>query len=155
MKLLAIAIGKKHSALFASAIDAYSRRLSHYTTFEWLLVENAKTAQDAAQARQQESAMISSRLESDDYVILLDERGNEYSSVQLSAMLATREQQATRRIVFIIGGAFGVAESLRQRAHILWALSPLTFPHQLVRVMLAEQVYRAYTIARGEPYHHE
>ena len=93
-------------------------------------------------------------LQRDDFLVALDERGKEMDSVQLSAFLQLRANESTRRLVFLIGGAFGIDAPVLQRANLIWSLSKLTFPHQLVRLILSEQLYRACTILRNEKYHH-
>jgi 23S rRNA (pseudouridine1915-N3)-methyltransferase len=107
-----------------------------------------------AQGAQDESESIAKRLSPDDWVILLDERGKLFATPDLAGMLDSRLSQG-KRVVLVIGGAFGVTDELRARANVVWALSPLVFPHQIVRLVVAEQVYRAQTILRGEPYHHQ
>lgn len=154
MKILLLAIGRKHNADLVTAIEAYSRRLTHYTTVGWHLIEPVKGKLDQPTTRRMESDALERELQPDDYVILLDERGKQLTSRQLADCIETHQQQATRRLVFIIGGAFGVDERLRQRADLMWSLSALTFPHQFVRLILTEQLYRAFAILRGEPYHH-
>jgi 23S rRNA (pseudouridine1915-N3)-methyltransferase len=103
-------------------------------------------------ARAEESERLLKRLKQDDFVILLDERGNNLSSPELAALLQGR---GDHQVVIIIGGAFGVTPELRERADVVWSLSRLVFPHQLVRLILAEQLYRAQEITRGGQYHHE
>jgi 23S rRNA (pseudouridine1915-N3)-methyltransferase len=105
-------------------------------------------------ARQEESRGILSRLNANDYVILLDERGKNINSNELSKILLF-PLESSREVVVIIGGAYGVDETVHKRANFVWSLSLLVFPHQLVRLMLTEQLYRAQEIASGNPYHHE
>jgi len=105
-------------------------------------------------AREDESQRLLSRLKPDDFVILLDERGRLYDSPAFSRLLL-EPLESSRQVVVIIGGAYGVDDSVHERADVVWSLSPLVFPHQLVRLLLAEQLYRAQEIAAGHPYHHE
>lgn len=112
------------------------------------------SARDGALARQDESERILSRLNANDYVVLLDERGKMLDSPELSALL-THELEASRPVTLIVGGAYGVDDTVHKRANFVWSLSPLVFPHQLVRLMLTEQLYRAQEITAGNPYHHE
>lgn len=154
MKVLLLAIGKRHDAELVAAIETYSKRLTHYATASWRLLEPAKGKLDAETTRRLESEVLAAELAPDDFVVLLDERGKELSSPQLAELLADKQQRAVKRVVFIIGGAFGVDAALRTRAQFVWSLSKLVFPHQLVRLILTEQLYRAFTITRGEPYHH-
>ena len=112
------------------------------------------SAYEGVKARQEESERILSRLNAHDYVVLLDERGKALDSPGLADVLQGKLDQS-RNVVIIIGGAYGVDETVHQRADLVWSLSPLVFPHQLVRLILTEQLYRAQQIATGGPYHHE
>lgn len=145
------AVGKKHESWVAEGIERYERRLSKTWSTEWVLLPHASAEGD--RAREDESERILTRLKPDDFVILLDERGKMLDSPALSHVLQ-EQLDISRRIVCIIGGAFGVNEALTGRADLVWALSPLVFPHQLVRLILLEQLYRAQEIAAGSPYHH-
>jgi 23S rRNA (pseudouridine1915-N3)-methyltransferase len=155
MKLLCLAIGKKHDAAIAAAIDDYTKRLQRYTPLDWQILPPAKGKMGVDVALRAESAQLLAQVKADDYIVLLDEDGVELASSELADILDTLDMQVAKRIVFIIGGAYGVTDELKKRADVLWSLSRLTFPHQLVRLLLAEQLYRANTIRRGEPYHHE
>jgi 23S rRNA (pseudouridine1915-N3)-methyltransferase len=104
--------------------------------------------------RRKEADCILEWLEKDDYLVLLDEKGKSLSSEKLASFLQSRANESTKRVVFLIGGAFGVDDRLKKRAQLMWSLSALVFPHQLVRLILAEQLYRAATILRNEKYHH-
>lgn len=154
MRLLLLAIGKQHDSLLADAINDYTKRLQYYSKPSWRLIDAAKGKITLDVARRTESNAIRAEITSDDFIILLDERGQQLSSPALAKLLETRQQQATKRVVFIIGGAYGVDDDLRKRADLVWSLSNLVFPHQLVRLILVEQVYRAFTIIKNEPYHH-
>ena len=154
MKIVCVAVGKKHDSDIAGAIHEYTARLQKYRPFEWAVLP-AKGRADAGETKRIESAAIAARIKDDDYVVLLDENGSQLASGGLADMLEALDSQSMKRTVFIIGGAYGVTENLTRRADALWSLSKLTFPHQLVRLILAEQLYRAQTIRRGEPYHHE
>ena len=115
--------------------------------------KNAGSLSEAA-LKKAEAAIIISALDAQDYLVLLDERGKQVNSPGLAQFIQQRANESTRKIVFLIGGAFGVDETITQRADFCWSLSPLVFPHMLVRLILAEQVYRACTILRNEKYHH-
>jgi len=119
---------------------------------EWVLL--AHSAREGQEARQEESQRLLARIKDDDFVILLDERGTIFDSVAISRLLTTQLEQS-QNIVIIIGGAYGVDTELQTRANSVWSLSKLVFPHQLVRLILTEQVYRIQEIARGGQYHHE
>ena len=152
MAIKILAVGKKHESWVAEGIERYEKRLRVPFTTEWVLLPHSSL--EGARARQEESERIISRLNAYDYVVLLDERGKLLDSPQLSTLL-TDTLHASQTVVFIIGGAYGVDETVHARATRVWSLSPLVFPHQLVRLLLAEQVYRAQQIQLGSSYHHE
>ena len=145
-----IAVGKKHESWVAEGIERYQKRLKRPFDIEWVFLPHSPAQGD--QARQDESERIISRLK-DDHVVLLDERGKLIDSPALSKLLLV-PLESSRLVTVIIGGAYGVTDMLRQRADVVWSLSPLVFPHQLVRLILTEQLYRAQEIAAGGPYHH-
>lgn len=147
-----IAIGKKHEPWVALGIDRYAARLKAPFNVQWQLLPHSALQGD--QARQQESERILGRLKSEDFVILLDERGKLLNSPAVAATCGNAFV-SSRNVVLIIGGAYGVDSSVHSRADLVWALSPLVFPHQLVRLIIAEQLYRAQEIANSRPYHHQ
>ena len=147
-----VAVGKRHESWVAEGIERYETRLKKPFDVEWLII--AHSAFEADRARQEESERILSRLRDDYFVVLLDERGKNIDSPTLSRLYED-ELSHGKQIVVIIGGAYGVDDRIHQRADIVWSLSKLVFPHQLVRLILAEQIYRAQEIARGGAYHHE
>lgn len=146
-----LAIGKKHEDWVRAGIERYEKRLKKPFNTEWVLL--AHSALEGLTARQNESEAILTRLDDDDYIVLLDEVGTAITSPALADLLEAT-LSTSRRIVIIIGGAYGVDETVRQRANFIWSLSPLVFPHQLVRLILIEQLYRGQEIAAGRPYHH-
>ncbi|MBC7764182.1 23S rRNA (pseudouridine(1915)-N(3))-methyltransferase RlmH [Microbacteriaceae bacterium] len=146
-----IAVGKKHEDWVESGILRYSERLRAPWNVEWILLPHS--AREGVTARQEESQAILSRLNDQDWVILLDERGKMYDSPSLSQAIEAKISLG-KSVVIVIGGAYGVDETLINRSSQVWSLSPLVFPHQLVRLILAEQLYRAQAIAHGHPYHH-
>lgn len=151
MPIRIIAVGKKHESWVAEGIERYEKRLKKPFSVEWVFLPHS--ARDGIAARQDESERILLRLSDNDYVILLDERGKVFDSPALSRLLlAPLESSIT--VTIIIGGAYGVDETIHHRANIIWSLSLLVFPHQLVRLILIEQLYRAQEIAAGGPYHH-
>ena len=152
MTLHILAVGKKHEAWVFEGIIRYQRRLKTPFTPEWIFVTHSPS--DGVAARQDESDRILSRLSAYDFIILLDERGKALDSPTFAAVLKD-ELDHSRKVLIIIGGAFGVTDKLRNRADLEWSLSPLVFPHQLVRLILTEQLYRAQQIMTGGPYHHE
>ena len=152
MSLKILVIGKKHEAWVADGIERYQKRLKRPFDVEWVYLPHS--AREGLSACQDESERILSRLNAYDYVILLDERGKAIDSPALSKLL-TAKLDISQPITLIIGGAYGVDETIHKRADFIWSLSPLVFPHQLVRLILIEQLYRAQEIAAGNPYHHE
>ena len=147
-----VAIGKKHDDWLQAGIERYQKRLRGAWEVNWELLPHASL--EGQQARNEESQRILSKLRPTDTVILLDEVGTQFDS---SALARTLDQLFTngKSVVFVIGGAYGVSDELRSRADTVWSLSPLVFPHQLVRLVLIEQLYRAQSIANGGRYHHE
>ena len=152
MTLRIIAIGKKHESWVAEGIARYESRLTKPWNISWILIPHSQ--QHGEDARRDESGKILSRLSPDDFVILLDERGTIYDSPQISSRIASLID-TSRHVVFVIGGAYGVSEEVRTRANDIWSLSHLVFPHQLVRLILIEQLYRSWSIHHGRAYHNE
>lgn len=152
MTLSIIAVGKKHESWVLEGIERYQSRLKKPYDMEWALLPHS--ALQDVRAREDESERILARLGDREFVILLDEVGDELTSPQLSKLLDSTFT-AGRSVTFIIGGAYGVDDRVHQRADVVWSLSPLVFPHQLVRLILVEQLYRAQQIAAGHPYHHD
>jgi len=147
-----IAIGKQHDPLLKDAILRYEKRLLKPFTLTWTLL--AHSPREAAIAAEDESQRILSRIPNQAIVILLDERGDTLDSPALARKIDTFTQRAVP-IIFVIGGSYGVSEAIFQRANLVLSLSKLVFPHQLVRLLLIEQLYRAQSILHGQPYHHE
>jgi len=152
MPIHIVAIGKKHEDWVVEGISRYQKRLKAPFLVEWVLLPHSSS--DGLSARQEESERLLSRLSAYDFIVLLDERGVVMNSNGLSGLLVERLDRS-EKIAIVIGGAFGVTDELRQRAHLVWSLSPLVFPHQLVRLMVIEQIYRSQEIDRGGSYHHE
>lgn len=147
-----LAVGKKHESWVSEGIERYEKRLVKPWNTEWVLLPHSSLEGD--RAREEESERILSRVKSDEFVILLDERGKMLDSPALSRMVQT-QLDMSKPIVCIIGGAYGVSDALTDRADLVWSLSTLVFPHQLVRLIFVEQLYRAQEIAVGHPYHHQ
>lgn len=152
MAIRVLAVGKKHESWVSDGIARYEQRLKAPFTVSWQLLPHSAREGDAA--RKEESARLLEKISADDYVVLLDERGKIVDSPALSALLLAPLERS-QSVVLIIGGAYGVDDSVHQRANLTWSLSKLVFPHQLVRLILAEQLYRAQAIASGSPYHHD
>lgn len=147
-----IAIGKKHDSWVIDGITRYQKRLRAPWNVEWVLLPHSSL--EGPQARQEESQRLLARLNQNDHVVLLDETGEMMTSPQLARHLE-RQFTAAQPVVLVIGGAYGVDETLKSRANAIWSLSPLVFPHQLVRLILIEQLYRCQSVAAGGNYHHE
>jgi len=152
MPIRIIAVGKKHESWISEGIERYQKRLKRPFKIEWVFLPHS--ALSDSRARQEESRRILSHLNTHDYVVLLDEKGKIISSPDLTSLLLA-PLESSQQIVIIIGGAYGVDDTIQQRANFIWSLSGLVFPHQLVRLILTEQLYRAQEIANGNPYHHE
>lgn len=151
MPIRVLAVGKKHESWVEEGIRRYETRLKRPFTLEWALLPHS--AREGVAARQDESERLLARIEDDECVVLLDERGKMVDSPAFSKLLLA-PLESSRQVTVIIGGAYGVDETVHARADFVWSLSPLVFPHQLVRLILAEQIYRAQEIASGRPYHH-
>lgn len=149
MVIKIIAVGPRHDPQLTGKLDEYEKRLSY--SLNWQLLAYSKAQGDTA--RRAESAQIMSKISERDLVVLLDETGLQLTSDALTDKLMTW-QSSGRQLVFVVGGAYGVDDSLKARADFSWSLSLLVFPHQLVRLILVEQLYRASAITSGHPYHH-
>lgn len=147
-----LAVGKKHEPWVKDGIERYEKRLRAPWDIKWEYLPHS--SREGLRARQEESARLLARLKPEGYVILLDETGKNIDSPALSRRIETQLTHS-RPVVVVIGGAYGVDERLHERADFTWSLSHLVFPHQLVRLILAEQLYRSQEIARGGGYHHE
>jgi 23S rRNA (pseudouridine1915-N3)-methyltransferase len=157
MKICLWSVGKANEPYVQPGIEIFTKRILHYYNAEWKIISSAKNAANLSTTdlKKAESEIVLSLLKAEDVLILLDEKGKQLlSSEKLAALINEKANQATKNLVFLIGGAFGVEESVFKRANFTWSLSQLVFPHQLVRLILAEQVYRACTIIRNEKYHH-
>jgi 23S rRNA (pseudouridine1915-N3)-methyltransferase len=149
MKITMITVGKKNEAWIEPGVKRFFKRLRGQFVTEMVIIPHSKA--NGARAVVEESEGLLARVGDDSFVILLDERGKNLSSPELSALIT---DHSNRHIIVLIGGAYGVNEAVRQRADIIWSLSRLVFPHQLVRLIVAEQLYRAQEIAREGRYHH-
>ena len=156
MKLHFWAIGKNNEPYVKEGIEDFTKRISKYYPVEWNIIPVPKNAAVMSEPdlKKKEGEIILSSLNNDDFLIALDEHGKQFSSEGLADFIMKRSNQSTRNLVFLIGGAFGLDKAVLERANYKWSLSQLTFPHQLVRLVLAEQVYRACSIIKNEKYHH-
>lgn len=147
-------VGKKNDPLVHKAIEEYTQRLNRYYICKWLLLQPAENLQTIALQKKEEAQSILKQLQATDFLVLLDEGGQQQSSVKLASFIEQQMNSSYKKIVFLIGGAYGVDETIKTRANFIWSLSQLVFPHMLVRLILAEQLYRACTIIKNEKYHH-
>ena len=155
MKVVVLGIGKTNEKYLEEGVSIFEKRLKHYTNFEMKLVPDVKKYVNASDLLEKEGEAFLQYIEKEDFLILCDERGKRMTSVGLADFLEKQQVNATRRLVFLIGGAFGIGNNLRERADFLMSLSDLTFSHQMIRLFLVEQIYRAFTIIRNEKYHNE
>lgn len=156
MKILFWSVGRAHEPLLKESIEAYSKRIANYFPVEWTLIPPPKNASlPEAEQKKTEGSAIKQLLKEGDYLVALDGRGATLTSETLSRFIQQRATESARRLIFLIGGAYGLDKTVLDAARFTWSLSPLTFPHQLVRLIVAEQIYRACTILRNEKYHHK
>ena len=156
MKILLILMGKTNDKHFAAGIAAYVERIGHYMPFELVTIPELKTTKSLSEEQQKraEGELILRQLQPQDTVVLLDEHGTELRSTEFARWIE-RKTHTARRLVFVIGGPYGFSQEVYARASEQLSLSRMTFSHQMVRLIFTEQLYRACTIIRGEPYHHE
>ncbi len=157
MKLTLLTVGKTDVKWVREGLDLYVSRLSHYVPFSLDEIPELRGVSSLTreQIKEREGELILKRIKDSDEVILLDERGKELRSVELASLLEDRLARSARDLVFVVGGAYGFSERVYARADSRLSLSRMTFSHQMVRTIFAEQLYRACTIIKGEPYHHE
>ncbi len=158
VKLVLIVIGKTQKGYLSEAVVDFSERIKHYMPFEIIMIPTIKKSQKIASKNEilqaEESAMMK-YIRDDDYLIILDERGKSFRSVEFADYLQKVFLTGNKRMVFVIGGAWGIGGSLKKKANVQLSVSKMTFSHQLVRLIFLEQLYRALTILRNEPYHNE
>jgi 23S rRNA (pseudouridine1915-N3)-methyltransferase len=157
MKISFWSIGKINDSYIKEGVTEFTGRISKYFKAEWKIIPTPKNAglMSETDLKKKEAEVILSLLEKTDYLVALDEKGKQLNSEGLASFLQSRANESTKQLVFLIGGAFGIDEAVLKRADLVWSISQLTFPHQLVRLVLSEQVYRACTIIRNEKYHHK
>ena len=157
MKIILMAIGKTRSRLLADGVEEYSGRINRYLPFETFFLPDVRTTRTMTEPMQKEleGQMMLERLQPSDNVMLLDERGTEMTSREFAGFVDKRMSSGLKRLVFVIGGPYGFPPAMYERADARLSLSRMTFSHEMVRLFFTEQVYRAMTILRGEPYHHD
>ena len=157
MKIKLLAIGKTDDKNLQTLIEAYQNRLKHYINFEIDVIADIKNVKNLTEAQQKEKEgeLILKKLTATDVLILLDEKGTQFSSVAFSEYLQKKLNAGVKQLVLVIGGPYGFSEAVYQQAQGKISLSKMTFSHQMIRLFVVEQLYRANTILKNEPYHHE
>lgn len=157
MKITLLVIGKTEADYLKKGIDEYLKRLKHYVPFSIQVIPALKNTKKLSeeQQKQKEGELILNQLKSTDSLVLLDENGKQFTSVKFSKYIQKFMVAGTRSMVFVVGGPYGFSDQVYQKAVDKVSLSEMTFSHQMVRLIFAEQVYRAMTILKGEPYHHQ
>lgn len=157
MKITLLAVGKTDDPRIADLVDVYANRLQHYINFDVEIIPDLKKTKNLStdQQKNREGQLILDRLQSSDFVTLLDEKGKTYTSLQFAQLINKRSVSGMKRLVYVIGGPYGFSTDVYSRGNSKLSLSTMTFSHQMVRLFAVEQVYRAFTILKNEPYHHE
>ena len=157
MKAILLSVGKTDDDFYAQAIDVFKKRLGFYIPFDMEFVPDLKNTKNLSEKEQKnlEGEGILNRIQPGDYVVLLDDKGKQYSSTEFARFMEKKSHSVPKRLVFVVGGPYGFSEAVYARANEKLSLSKMTFTHQMVRLVFVEQLYRAMTILNGEPYHHE
>lgn len=157
MKISLFVVGKTNHNYLSPGIDDYTKRINHYIPFNIQYIADAKNTKKLSQAQQKqaEGQNLLNAFDKSDYVVLLDERGKEFTSKDFSLFIEKKMQTVAKRLVFVVGGPYGFSEDVYQRANEKISLSKMTFPHDLIRLIFTEQLYRSFTIMNNEPYHHD
>ena len=157
MKIKLIVVGKTNAKYLIEAEKEYQQRLKHYINFEEIIISDIKKTKKLTHTELsiREGELVISKIENNDVVVLLDDKGTQFSSVDFSDFINQKMLYSTRSLVFIVGGAFGFSNEVYERADAKLSMSKMTFSHQMVRMIFKEQLYRAFTILKGEKYHHE
>jgi len=157
MKLSIFITGKNNFEFISDGMKLYEERLKHFVVLNIRYFPEQKytASTNTNQIKEKESTVIMKAIDSSDYVVLLDEKGKEYSSKSFATFIDKKQQAGSKHLVFVIGGAYGFSDELYKRANEMLSLSKMTFTHQMVRLFFLEQLYRAFTIIKGIPYHHD
>ncbi|MCQ2351173.1 MAG: 23S rRNA (pseudouridine(1915)-N(3))-methyltransferase RlmH [Paludibacteraceae bacterium] len=157
MKITLLAVGKTTDSIVESLTDVYIKRLQHYTDFKFVTIPELKNTKSLSEQeqKQREGELIIKSIPAGSHVILMDEHGREYTSVEFSQKITAFQNSGVKNVVFVIGGPYGFSPDAYAIASEKISLSKMTFSHQMVRAIFAEQLYRAFTIIKGEPYHHQ
>lgn len=156
MKIIFLVIGKTDETYLETGISKYIKRLEHYIPFEMKIIPDIKNRKSLTEDQQKkaEGELILSQINSGDDLILLDENGKTFSSVNFSQWIEKQMNLGNKRIIFVVGGPYGFSNDVYAKAKFKISLSEMTFSHQMIRLIFVEQLYRAFTIIKGEPYHH-
>lgn len=157
MKISLICIGKTDDSYLVEGIETFQKRLKFYIGFKMIVIPDIKNSKNLSKEQQKakEAEQILKLIGNSDYVVLLDERGREFRSVEFADFLSKKMVSSTQHLVFVIGGPYGFDASIEERSNGKISLSKMTFSHQMVRLFFSEQLYRAFSILKNEPYHHE
>ena len=157
MKIKLFVVGKTNATYLVEGEKEYENRLKHYTKFEEIIIPDIKQSGKLSEnkLKKKEGHLILGKLENSDHVILLDDKGKSYSSIKFANLLQQKMNSSLKSLVFVVGGAYGFSDEVHQRANSKVSLSKMTFSHQMVRLIFKEQLYRGFSILRGEKYHHE
>ncbi len=157
MKITLLLTGKTNELFVKDGYAIYEKRLSHYVFFKTIIIPDLKNTRslDAKQIKEKEAEFQLKYLENSDFIVLLDEKGKEFRTVEFAGFLQQRMNSSIKNLFIVIGGPYGFSEKIHTKANIKLSLSKMTFSHQIVRLLFMEQLYRAFTIIRNEPYHHE
>jgi len=157
MKIVLITIGKTSEKYLIEGIYQYKNRLKHYTNFEMMEISNIRNSKNLSEAElmKKEGELILKQIQNSDHLVLLDDKGKDFTSPRFAQKLQQWMLSGKKRIVFVVGGAYGFSEEIYKRGNEELSLSKMTFSHQMVRLFFIEQIYRAFTILNNEPYHHE
>ncbi|TVZ55435.1 23S rRNA (pseudouridine1915-N3)-methyltransferase [Lutibacter sp. Hel_I_33_5] len=157
MKIKLLAIGKTDNKQLIALIDEYQNRLKHYIKFEFEVIPDIKNAKNLSenQQKEKEGELILAKVNNADDLILLDDKGKHYTSIEFSKLLQKKMNSGIKQLILVIGGPYGFSEAVYKKAKGKLSLSKMTFSHQMIRLFIVEQIYRGFTILRNEPYHHE
>ena len=157
MKIKLLAIGKTDNKQLIQLIDEYQKRLKHYIKFELEIIPDIKNVKNLSEVQQKEKEgeLILNKLQSTDQLLLLDDKGKEFTSIEFSKFLQKKMNSGIKQLVLVIGGPYGFSEAVYKKAQGKISLSKMTFSHQMIRLFIVEQLYRGFTILKNEPYHHE
>lgn len=157
MKIKLLVIGKTDNKNLLQLINEYQNRLQHYIKFDLEVIPDLKNAKNLSeqQQKEKEGALILSKLNSSDFLILLDEKGKEFRSLNFADFLQKKMNSGIKQLVLVVGGPYGFSDKVYEKSQSKISLSKMTFSHQMIRLFVVEQLYRAFTILRNEPYHHE